>query len=176
MKSFILFFLLLPTILFSQDLKEKVKEQAEEIVYLKSRNQKLIVDSFQHDITIHNLKRAYDFKIKQLEYDIITLKWQQKKLNLQLDTLNKIKSDLTEITKMGAIVYFLDNDPSTIFYIDLSKYNFEMLNNGLIKLLPIYEPEKWRKFKAYGYPSPDNLSIHFYPYDIYGDKINFYKN
>ena len=155
------------------DLEQKIKKYAEEVTDLRSRNNNLTLDSIQNVLKIHQIKRDTDYKIKKLEYDVIYLKWQQKKYLLQIDTLSKFKLEVYDASKNGSIIYLLKNDPSTIFYIDLSKYTIASLNNDLIKLVPITDPSKWRKFQIDGFPSPDNLSLHLYPHDIYGDKFKY---
>ena len=147
----------------------KLKEQAIEIANLTLRNNSLSLDSLLKAFKIRKLQ----LQIKQSQYTIDSLKWVYRNYQPIKDSLSSLRKEILNLSYGGVILYQLDKNKNDIFYIDLRYYDVFINDKDGIKLIPFKNGSKRSKIRVDGLPMSDNLSLHFYPHDFDGHKIEF---
>lgn len=158
-------------VLYSQGEKEYLKE----IINLKLNNHHLVLDTMNLRIQMHDINRKFNYNTNYQNWIIDSLRWQNKKLTKDNDSLRLFQKKVFEISENSAIIYQRDNNQDDIFYINLNSYSMK-LKGDVIILIPIADESNWKKPRVYGYPQSDNLSLHLFPHKYEGDKIKKSKN
>lgn len=164
-KYLILLLLIIPFSTFAQSKDDLLKE----IISLRYNNDYLKLDTIKLRLKIHDINRYSNYEIKRQQWVIDSLRWAYKKLERERDSLISFKKNIFETSKTTILLYYKEGDES-LYYINLSCY--ELIQKGdKIIFKPITDRSKWRKPKIYGYPQPDNLSLHLYPYNLKGNTL-----
>lgn len=162
--KWIFILLFLPLLTFSQT-KE---EFANEIIKLQQTINYQKLDIIKLRIEIHDLNRFSTYEIKRQQWVIDSIRWSYKKVEKERDSLISFKKQIYTLSSNTVMLYQMKNDES-LYYINLNSYKLIQKGDNIL-LVPILDESKWEKPKMYGYPQPDNLSIHLHPH-IQGNTI-----
>ena len=135
----------------ADEINEVIKVSLKKIKKLNSENAKL---SIKCDSLVSLLKK--------------------KPICLEIDTLKDIRSRLKKLSSNGVLIYSFGNNGS-VNYVDLSEYKIIFYANEMVKMIPLKSKIKV-KLNSIGtddLPNPDNLSLHFLPHNLKGNKFDY---
>jgi hypothetical protein len=160
--------LFLPILSFSQT-PEYLKEYVKEMTRLKIDNSKLKLDTSDLKFKIGDANRKLVYQINKDRWVIDSMRWVIVRLQREKDSLESFKRQIFNLTGQSVLLYQRDNvckrcDPNDIFYITLNGFEIIMKSNDVVILKPIKDKNMWKKPKIYGYPYPENIGLHLYPY------------